>query len=65
MEFDSDSLAVFYEALLALFAIDHADAGVIGRIWGWYCEMPAGEARVRHLRLCRPVTALEFGSVGP
>lgn len=34
MQIDSDSLAVFYEALLALFAIDHADAGRDRKIWG-------------------------------
>ena len=44
MQIDSDSLAEFYEALLALFAIDHADAGGDREKSGWYCEMPAGIA---------------------
>lgn len=65
MQIDSDSLAVFYETFLALIAIDHADAAMDREKSGWYCEMPAGEARVPHPRLCRPVTAPEFGSIGP
>ncbi|WNH54791.1 hypothetical protein [Stenotrophomonas oahuensis] len=40
MQIDSEWLAAFDEALLALFAIDHADAGMDREELGWYCEMP-------------------------
>ncbi len=56
MQIDSEWLAAFDEALLALFAIDHADAGMDREELGWYCEMPAGEAAVAYgedFDLCR------------
>ena len=36
MQIDSEWLAAFDEALLALFAIDHADAGMDREELGWY-----------------------------
>ncbi len=51
MQIDSEWLAAFDEALLALFAIDHADAGMDREELGWYCEMPAGEAAVTYGRV--------------
>lgn len=50
MQIDSDSLAVFYEAFLALIAIDHPDAGmdreksVVLRNAGWGGAGPAPTA---------------------
>mgnify|MGYP003582895469 FL=1 len=48
MQIDSEWLAAFDEALLALLSIDQADAGMDREELGWYCEMPGKEAAIEY-----------------
>lgn len=56
LQIDRDWLQDFDEAMLGLYAIDHAEAGMDGKELEWYCDLPAREAALAYgedFDLCR------------